>query len=189
MWSDVLKILAGGFVGFLSAVSLSNYQACRDSEKIARVLLTEVRHNYNVSRRLAEFGQKFFGAKLRSEMPAGEDPLPINPSLDVIEVLDFRRTVFEATIRDHGLLPENLLTDLHQFYWRLTETDKVLRIAEDKERSKESASKYLRVFHHHAVAVVDLVKTTNLLNVLQGRADRGLFCCLGALFLIRSGCG
>ena len=177
MWSDLLKILFGWFLGLLAAVYVGNYQACRDSEKLARVLLTEVRHNYKVSGRLAEFGQKFFSAKLMSEMQAGKDPRPINPSLDLIEVLDFRLTVFEATIRDHGLLPESLLSDLHQFYWRLTEMDKMLRMAEDKERPKESASKYLRVFHHHAVAVVDLVQTTDLLNVLQQRADRGWFCC------------
>ena len=189
MWSDLLKISFGWFLGLLAAVYVGNYQACRDSEKLARVLLTEVRHNYKVSGRLAEFGQKVFGAKLKSEMQTGKDPRPINPSLDLIEVLDFRRTVFEATIRDHGLLPESLLSGLHQFYWRLTEMDKVRRIAEDKERSKELASKYLRAFFHHAVAVVDLVQTNDLVNVLQQRADQGLFCCLRALFLTRSGCG
>ena len=119
MWSDLLKILFGWFLGLLAAVYVGNYQACRDSEKLARVLLTEVRHNYKVSGRLAEFGQKFFGAKLKSEMQAGKDPRP-----------------------------------------------------------KESASKYLRVFHHHAVAIVNLVQTTDLLNILQQRADRGLFRCL-----------
>jgi hypothetical protein len=178
----MIKILCGGLIGFFSAVFLSNYQSCRDSQKLARILLIEVHHNYRVSAQLAEAAQAHFGAKTEAEIQKLKEPQSTNPSLQLIGLLDFRRTVFDATVRDHGILPEKLLGDLHDFYWELTKTERVRQIAEKGTGNRGAAVRYLRSFYHHSVAVIEMVRRVDLLATLQLQADRGWTHCLGPSF-------
>ena len=100
-----LIALGSWIVGFLSSFYLQNYQTCHDEVRLARVLLVEVQHNYSVSNQFAEWGQKFFGAELKFPMQVGDRGWSSNPSLERFRVLGFRHTIFDASLKDPGLLP------------------------------------------------------------------------------------
>ncbi len=176
--STFLIALTSWIVGFLSSFYLQNYQTCHDEVRLARVLLVEVQHNYSVSSQFAEWGQKFFGAELKSPMQKGDRGWASNPSLERIRVLAFRHTIFDATLKDHGLLPEKLLKDLHEFYWRLTEMDRLWQVVENEKTSLDGKQVYIRAFHHHAVAIIDLNRETGLLEAVKKESMREWSSCL-----------
>ena len=164
MATKVLIGVLGYLAGFFSAISASNYQSCRDAEKLARILLVEVKHNYGVVEDRAEAARSFLGAKTKTEIRPPKESRPGDPSLVLTNFWDFRRTVFDATLPHHGVLPEKILKDVHSFYWELHKIDRLMQFAEKNAASREFAARDLRSSFHHSVAALELARKTDLIK-------------------------
>lgn len=174
----VLTFLAG----FFSAISVVNYQSCREAEKLARILLVEVKHNYGVLEDRAEAARSFFGVKTKAEIRPAKESRPGDPSLMLTNFWDFRRTVFDATLSHHGVLPEKILKDVHNFYWEMHKIDRLMQFAEKHAASREIANRDLKSSFHHSVAALELARKTDLLSALEHEANRGSPYCLRYLW-------
>jgi len=173
--ADIALLFLGGFLGLSSVLLVDNYRDLCQGKRLARILLPEMEHNYRVSKKLAGIGRKWFDAESKEKIQEVETPPQIS-NLQLIHVLDFRRTVFEATIINHGILPLNLLSDLHEFYWTLTKIEKVRGFASDEKTLDTSREGYLRASFHQAVALIDRIEKTDLLANLKRQSSSGYFC-------------
>ncbi len=186
MGSTAAKVLIGVLsflTGFFSAISVINYQSCRDTKKLARILLVEVKHNYGILEDRAEAARSYFGAKTTAEIRSTKEYRPGNPSLMLTNFWDFRRTVFDATLPHHGVLPEKILKDVHTFYWELHKIDRLMQFAEKNAASRDIAARDVKSSFHHAVAALELAKKTDLLSTLEHEANRGSLYCLRPKYL------
>lgn len=162
--------ILGWVLGLLSVPFVEAVKSSRETQQLARLLKTEVTFNSEVLHYLKNRYQRF----------ADLSGLPIDSS-GIPTVLppppnQFRFTVFNATLGQHGLLPTFAVQALHDFYWHLTQIE-TLRQAWEEHRSDRSYNVHSLLCRlvEEAAAALKVGSPSSLIAELQYHSDVGIF--------------
>ncbi len=163
---------SGILIGILITFSAQIISDSAERRTMAASLLVEVKHNYRVCMQLSKLDQKFVNKK--PGLTGGGARMFPQETVPPGELRDhsFQRGAFNATIKDQGLLPSDILSDLREFYRRLSEIMVFNKWVVDERSTPEWRQMSLKDYFSLATAAAREVSKKNLLNRLEREATR-----------------
>ncbi len=140
-------------------------------KELAVVLLPEVKHNRAICEGFSEVGEK---------LKAGDEQVRKLASMKTLPPGDFRTTIFVATLSQQGVLPKEILSDLHGFYYQLGQIERFRMAKEEPARTLQDREFFLGKMFEAGAEAMRIAKHRDLVGALEASAQgSGLFRFLG----------